>query len=110
MVTQTPAGAVEFKFFRPQARQVSLAGEFNNWQTCFYMTKDDDGWWRCRLDLAPGVYEFKYSADGQWYIDYAAFGLMYGPYGLNSVVKVNPPNIKTEPAEPAEPETQIQAA
>jgi 1,4-alpha-glucan branching enzyme len=90
MVTQLPDGSTEFRFFRPEARQVTVAGDFNGWQPCFLMRRHHDGWWICRLHLAPGTYEFRYWADGQWYNDYAAFGLEHGPYGLNSVAKVDP--------------------
>ncbi|MHC4445715.1 MAG: glycogen-binding domain-containing protein [Planctomycetota bacterium] len=108
MVTQTPDGTLEFRFFRPKVQQVSLAGDFNDWQTCFFMTRDTEGWWRCRLKLAPGLYEFRYSADGQWYTDYAAFGLTKGPHGFNSVLKVDPPNIPIK--ETAPDQSEIQAA
>lgn len=92
MVTQAPDGTVTFQFLRPQARQVFLAGDFNNWhKQSLIMLKGSDGWWRCQLTLAPGIYQFRYYADGQWYSDYAAFGLERGPFGWNSVLKVDPP-------------------
>ena len=90
MVTQLPDGSVEFTFFRSQAKEVALTGDFNAWQTCFLMSRGNDGWWRCQLMLAPGVYQFRYYSDGAWFNDYAAFGLEHGPYGLNSVVKITP--------------------
>ena len=89
MVTQLPDGAVEFRFYRPGAHQVSLAGEFNGWhKTSLPMNLDHDGWWRYRISLAPGCYQFRYVADDEWHTDYAAFGLEPGPFGLNSVVRV----------------------
>ncbi len=89
MVTQLPDGFVEFRFYRPGARQVTLAGEFNGWhETSLPMHLDKDGWWRYQLRLAPGYYQFRYVADGEWHTDYAAFGVEPGPFGLNSVVKV----------------------
>ena len=46
--------------------------------------------------------QFRYLGDGQWYTDYAAFGLEYGPFGMNSVVKVEPAErLETRPAVPA---------
>ncbi len=92
MVLQCDDGALEFRFYRPGARFVSLAGDFNAWQkTCFPMKPEGDGWWHYRLRLAPGVYQFKYYADGEWFLDYAAFGLERGPFGWNSVVHVAQP-------------------
>jgi 1,4-alpha-glucan branching enzyme len=101
MVQQLSDGAVEFSFLRPQARCVSLAGDFNGWIPSFAMEKKPDGRWRCRLKLAPGIYQFRYQADGQWYNDYAAFGLEHGPYGLNSVAKVDPVIPMPEVPQPA---------
>jgi 1,4-alpha-glucan branching enzyme len=89
MVTQLPDGTVEFRFCRPGAHYVTLAGDFNGWhKTSLPMRKGRDGWWQYQLRLAPGCYQFRYIADQEWYTDYAAFGLEHGPFGLNSVVKV----------------------
>jgi 1,4-alpha-glucan branching enzyme len=88
MVTQISTGLVEFKFFRPAAQQVTLSGDFNQWQNNFRLRKDPSGWWRCRLQLAPGVYQFHYQADGERYIDYAAFGIEPDQAGWNSVLVV----------------------
>ncbi len=90
MVAQCDDGSVEFRFYRPGARSVALAGDFNAWQkSCFPMKPDGDGWWTYRLHLAPGTYQFKYFVDGEWFLDYAAFGLERGPFGWNSVVHVD---------------------
>jgi len=88
MVVQLPDGTVEFTFICPHATRVLIAGDFNGWQPNFAMTRLDGQRWRSRLRLGPGVYQFRYCADGQWFNDYAAFGLEHGPFGLNSVVKV----------------------
>lgn len=90
MVTQLPDGKVEFIFISTRAQRVTIAGDFNGWQPCFEMTRLDESRWRSRMKLAPGIYQFRYCADGQWHTDYAAFGLEHGPFGLNSVVKVDP--------------------
>jgi 1,4-alpha-glucan branching enzyme len=99
MVTQIPDGGVEFTFYRPTATNVAIAGDFNNWQTSFLMTRLPDGRWQSRLKLAPGIYQFRYFADGEWFNDYAAFGLEHGPFGMNSVARVDPPRPEiTQPA------------
>ena len=92
MVMQLCNGILEFRFCRPGAYQVNLAGDFNGWNTgSLPMTRGPDGWWRCRLRIAPGCYHFRYLSDGEWFLDYAGFGLDYGPFGLNSVVSVECP-------------------
>lgn len=111
MVTQRPDGTVQFEFFRPEASQVSLAGEFNGWQTNGQrMARGTDGWWRCELNLSPGFYQFRYVADGQWYTDYASFGVEPTPLGLNSVLKVDAPVVVEREVEPAAGDDARQAA
>ncbi|HOW71390.1 MAG TPA: isoamylase early set domain-containing protein [Phycisphaerae bacterium] len=89
MVCQVSGGEIEFRFFRPEANQVLLVGDFNGWSSAgFPMARLENGEWTCRLTLPEGSYQFKYLADGEWFLDYAAFGLEHGPYGMNSVVMV----------------------
>lgn len=90
MILSCDDGAVEFCFYRPGALHVSLAGDFNGWQkNSLPMHADGDGWWHLKLRLKSGTYQFKYYVDGQWYLDFAAFGLEKGPFGWNSVVLVS---------------------
>lgn len=51
----------------PQAKDVFLAGTFNNWNTrSMPMTRTTTGEWVRTLDLAPGRYEYKFMIDGLW--------------------------------------------
>lgn len=99
MVNESIHGCVEFCFYRRGVRRVSLCGEFNDWhQTSLPMKVVDGGWWRCRLRLAPGSYRFKYLADKEWFLDYAAFGLTMGPQGAwDSVVLIREEPDEAEP-------------
>ncbi len=82
---------VEFRFFRPGARRVTLAGDFNNWRDDEVAMRDEgNGYWSARLRLPVGEFRFRYVADGAWYADYAAFGVEPGQFGLDSVVRVSP--------------------
>src|SRR5204863_5159150 len=59
-----------FAFQAPTIRQVSLAGDFNNWDTkAAPMHKGPDGIWRLSVPLAPGRYEYRFYADGVWQDD-----------------------------------------
>lgn len=79
----------EFAFYRPQARQVFLVGDFTGRrQRELAMTPDRQGWWRASIQLPPGEYKFRYLADGAWFTDYAAFGVKEGPFGVDSVLWV----------------------
>jgi 1,4-alpha-glucan branching enzyme len=96
MVCQEADGTVHFSFLRPDAEGVSLSGDFNGWhKSSMPMSRDQNGWWRYRFRMAPGTYQFRYLSDGQWFTDYAAFGLERGPFGWNSVLKVDPPAART---------------
>ncbi len=99
MVTQTNNGIVTFEFYRPNVERMAIAGDFNGWQHSFQMTRGRDGWWRSQIELAPGTYRFRYMGDGQWFTDYAAFGVEPGPFGWNSVLIVEPRQTTTRPAE-----------
>jgi len=101
MVTQTTDGKILFQFYRPGARQMTIAGDFNGWQQTFHMVRGRDGWWRSQIELAPGTYRFRYLADGEWYTDFAAFGVEPGPFGWNSVLKVDPAASQATPVPPA---------
>ena len=82
-------GWVEFRFFRPAANRVHLAGDFNDWRTGeLAMIQSDDGYWMARMKLPAGEFRFRYCADGEWFADYAAFGVEPGRFGLDSIVRV----------------------
>jgi 1,4-alpha-glucan branching enzyme len=91
MTTQHPDGVIEFRFYRPQVDRVCVVGDFNSWSpSATVMVPDGQGWWSCLIRLSPGVYQFRYFAEGRWFLDYAAFGLERGPLGWNSVLNVTP--------------------
>lgn len=80
---------VEFRFFRPDAKSVHLVGDFNDWRNGeLPMTRDESGYWLAQLRLPVGEFRFRYCADGQWFTDYAAFGVEPGRFGLDSLVRV----------------------
>jgi len=92
---------VTFRFYRPQATSVFLAGEFNGWnRDNLPLSRSQDGYWTVTLRLAPGEYRFRYLGDGQWFVDYAAFGVTHGPFGLDGVVRVSPASAAQRPAAP----------
>lgn len=89
MTSQVKDGKTEFRLYRPSAKSVWLAGDFNGWDPRRTpMHREATGHWTCALDLQPGSYEFRYVVDGNWIVDCASFGLHPGPFGWNSVVYV----------------------
>jgi 1,4-alpha-glucan branching enzyme len=64
------AKTMEFKLYAPAAKRVSLAGNFNNWNTRrLAAKKDSKGNWLVKLNLKPGMYEYKFFVDGSWIND-----------------------------------------
>lgn len=57
---------IVFSFSAPEAQNVSLVGNFNNWDYTKTMKKDKDGLWTSRVDLEPGKYEYRFLVDGEW--------------------------------------------
>ena len=58
---------VRFSLKSPNAKEVFLVGDFNNWDArANPMKLDEDGLWKVRLILSPGRYEFKLLVDGKW--------------------------------------------
>ena len=89
MTSYNETGAVEFKFFRPQARSVRVMGDFNGWSGAgLALEYRGDGWWGALACFNPGSYRFRYLADGVWYTDFAAHGVELTKYGYNSVLYV----------------------
>ncbi len=62
---------VIFQMLAPDAREVFVVGEFNNWQqdARVYLEKDERGVWTRRIPLTPGNYQYKYNIDGEWVVD-----------------------------------------
>ncbi len=80
---------VQFRFYRPRAGSVFLVGDFNHWRSGqIPMIKGMDGYWTAQVHLPAGTYRFRYFCDGEWFTDYAAFGVEQGPFGLDSIIRV----------------------
>jgi 1,4-alpha-glucan branching enzyme len=91
----------EFRFYHPLARQVFLVGDFNGWrQGELAMTREASGYWRATMCLPTGDFRFRYCADGDWYADYAAFGLDVAPHGHNSVIRIGPGVVRSAAPRP----------
>lgn len=88
-VTAPKAVSTVFRLNSPAAKKVSLAGNFNNWDSgALSAKKDTKGVWSVKVSLKPGRYEYKFVVDGAWITDPAA-GTVYNTYGSqNSVIEV----------------------
>lgn len=69
-------GEVVFQYISPSARNVSVAGEFNNWEykpdqaRAIRLKKNEQGIWEARAKIVSGRYQYKYVIDYQsWILD-----------------------------------------
>lgn len=77
-----------FAFPSPGAQQVSLAGDFNDWDSqSMPMRKGHDGVWRKSVSLTPGRYEYRFVADGVWQDDPAAIQRIANALGTENCVR-----------------------
>lgn len=61
---------VEFRLYQPEARLISIVGDFNNWNPeNDLLEKDKNGLWRLRKTLPRGIYRYMYIIDGEWTVD-----------------------------------------
>lgn len=94
MVHVDETGKTTFRFRHRTEGPVFLVGDFCSWQTDHLPMRPAENFgWVLMLRLPPGTYEFRYLADGRWFTDYAAFGLVQNAFGdWNAVVRV--PKVK----------------
>jgi len=53
----------------PNAKKVTLAGNFNSWNPGELLMEKTAGGWRITYAMAPGLYEYKFIVDGEWIND-----------------------------------------
>lgn len=99
-----PLEVVRFELIAPSAREVFLAGTFNNWKCgATPMTSAGSGKWIAELTLHHGVHEYRFVVDGEWKLDPANMESVPNPFGeANSVLIIGPfssPGRKSGPSE-----------
>jgi hypothetical protein len=88
-LTKPWTGNVTFKLEAySDARLVTLAGDFNSWNSLENFFHRKDGLWICRIDLKPGTYKYKFVVDGVWIIDESNPKIDYDGEYYNSVIEV----------------------
>jgi 1,4-alpha-glucan branching enzyme len=61
---------IEFIMVAPEAHNVFLSGDFNDWSTRSHpFRKVSDGEWKVSVALLPGRYEYRFLMDGKWQND-----------------------------------------
>ena len=78
---------VSFSMVAPDAEEVLLVGDFNDWEDNPYLLKKDKkGTWKARINLAPGRYEYRFLVDGEWRNDSNCNTFVSNPYGGENCV------------------------
>lgn len=82
---------VRFGYFNPEAREVCLAGSFNDWdRRATPLQRDALGDWTVELELPPGEYRYRLVVDGEWRDDPSAPQTAQNPFGgYDAVLVVN---------------------
>jgi 1,4-alpha-glucan branching enzyme len=69
---------VDFFCHAPEAKQVSLIGDFNGWQPAAHpMKRMSDGGWYLRLELPHGHHQYLFLVDGKPMLDPNAMGKVH---------------------------------
>ena len=87
----TAKDRILFRTYKPEARIISVVGDFNGWNPEHdIMKRGNDGIWRLEKRLSAGVYRYKFIVDGEWLPD------LFNPESASdsagdicSVIKVN---------------------
>ena len=89
-VKQTDQGVI-FRSHLPEAQQVQIAGDFNNWMPhTAPMTRQHEGDFVRKMDLPAGRYRYRLVVDGHWAHDSANPQVEMNEFGeLNSIVEVS---------------------
>jgi len=86
--TREKTRKVNFSLLAPQAENVSIAGDFNNWNTISHpLKKDKKGAWKISLNLPPGTYQYRFFVDGEWQSDPHCTDCIENPFGTSNCVK-----------------------
>jgi 1,4-alpha-glucan branching enzyme len=73
---------VNFTLLAPDAQNVSLAGDFNDWNANSHLLqKVSNGMWEINIDLNPGRYEYRFLVDGEWKNDPNCMSIIPNSFG-----------------------------
>lgn len=82
---------VTFSLHDPNAQEVFLVGDFNNWKASQEnrLSRDNNGSWMKKLALRSGTYHYKFVVDGQWQEDPANPNKEENNFGgYNSLIEI----------------------
>jgi 1,4-alpha-glucan branching enzyme len=73
---------VHFTLSAPEAQNVFLLGDFDDWETHPHsLKKDKKGNWKISINLTPGRYEYRFLVDGEWQNDPHCDAFVHNTFG-----------------------------
>ncbi len=81
---------VDLSLNAPDAKNVYVAGDFNDWKTDdTTMMRLDNGTWKLKVSLPAGRYRYRFVKDGEWIEDPSNTNHAMNPYGqMDSLIEV----------------------
>ncbi|MEG4283013.1 alpha-amylase family glycosyl hydrolase [Microcoleus sp. A006_D1] len=77
------AAPIEFKLFAPYNKGAALMGSFSNWEE-ISMEKDEEGYFRTRVELKDGVYQYKFRVQSKsWFLEADQWVDVVDPYATD---------------------------
>lgn len=77
------AAPIEFKLFAPYNKGAALIGSFSNWEE-IPMEKDEEGYFRTRVELEDGVYQYKFRVQSKsWFVEADQWVDVVDPYATD---------------------------
>ena len=74
---------IEFKLFAPYNKEAALIGSFSNWEE-IPMEKDEEGYFRTRVELKDGVYQYKFRVQSKsWFLEADQWVDVVDPYATD---------------------------
>ena len=74
---------IEFKLFAPYNKEAALIGSFSNWEE-IPMEKDEEGYFRTRVELKDGVYQYKFRVQSKsWFLEADQWVNVVDPYATD---------------------------
>jgi 1,4-alpha-glucan branching enzyme len=87
--TKAVVKKIQFESRAPEAQEVCLVGDFNNWDSSANpMKKDKKGIWKTTLSLKPGRYEYRFLVDGNWENDPSCCDCVPNKFGSQNCVRI----------------------
>jgi len=89
--SRTATPSIEFKLVAPDAKDVYLVGDFNDWNASQYrLRRYKDGVYKKKLQLKPGRYQYLFLVDGEWWTDPEHLERTPNPFDSeNSIITVS---------------------